>query len=99
MRVPTSSLEFNRRDKRPIVILSSDPVDLSGGDSFILDRGSAMGLAQITEYRQCQKDRKEHYKRRFVSAEEAAKAIKSGDLVAHPFAARRNTPSPRKAQR
>jgi acyl-CoA hydrolase len=45
-----------------------------------------MQFAQIREYRQYSKNWKDDYKRKLVSAEEAAKAIKSGDLVAHPFA-------------
>lgn len=45
-----------------------------------------MTFTHITEQRQYRKDWKEEYRRKTVSAEEAAKVVKSGDLVAHPFA-------------
>jgi acyl-CoA hydrolase len=45
-----------------------------------------MRFPHITEYRQYGKDWKEDYKRKLVSAEEAAKVVKSGDRVALPFA-------------
>jgi len=45
-----------------------------------------MRLSDATERKVNRKDWKEHYKRRTVSAEEAAKAVKSGDRVVLPFA-------------
>ena len=45
-----------------------------------------MRFPHITEFREYGKDWKEDYKRKSVSAEEAAKVVKSGDRVALPFA-------------
>ena len=45
-----------------------------------------MRFPHITEYREYRKDWKEDYKRKLVSAEEAAKVVKSGDVVVWPFA-------------
>ncbi|MEE8471462.1 MAG: acetyl-CoA hydrolase/transferase C-terminal domain-containing protein [Dehalococcoidia bacterium] len=45
-----------------------------------------MRFSHITEPKQYGKDWQEDYKRKLVSAEEAAKVVKSGDLVALPFA-------------
>jgi 4-hydroxybutyrate CoA-transferase len=43
-------------------------------------------FTHITEYRQYSKDWQEEYKRKLVSADDAAKVVKSGDRVALPFA-------------
>jgi len=45
-----------------------------------------MRFPHITEYREYRGDWKEDYQRKLVSAEEAAKVVKSGDRVALPFA-------------
>lgn len=45
-----------------------------------------MSFEHITEYVQYRNDWKEDYKRKLVSADEAAKVVKSGDLVVLPFA-------------
>ncbi|MBE0480161.1 MAG: acetyl-CoA hydrolase/transferase family protein [Dehalococcoidia bacterium] len=45
-----------------------------------------MRFSHITEYREYRKDWKEDYKRKLVSADDAAKVVKSGDRVVLPFA-------------
>lgn len=45
-----------------------------------------MRFPHITEHKEYRKDWKEDYKRKLVSADDAAKVVKSGDLVALPFA-------------
>ena len=45
-----------------------------------------MRFPHITESKEYRRDWQEDYKRKLVSAEEAAKVVKSGDRVALPFA-------------
>jgi 4-hydroxybutyrate CoA-transferase len=45
-----------------------------------------MSFAHVTEHKRYSNDWQEHYRSRLVSAEEAAKVVKSGDRVALPFA-------------
>ena len=53
---------------------------------FSIKQGVAMRSQNTAESKGHKKDWKEDYKRKLVSADKAAKAVKSGDRVALPFA-------------